>query len=211
MSRLSDTRILVLIPAAAALNMVIGYVVGNAVPTLPIPLYLDSLGTVLAGLLAGPLVGALTGVLANTALAVLNQPSWLAFALPAGIIGILAGLAGERGLVQLGSAKGLARTLLVGLGVGLVAAAISAPIAAYVFGGATGAIGPDALVAYFRSLGSSVLTASYYQSLISDSADKVLTFGLIWAALKATSPRAIARYPSGPRLLGHDRPAGSEG
>lgn len=204
MNRLSSTRVQVLVPVAAALNGAVGYVVGNYPLPLPVPLYLDSLGTVLAGLLAGPLAGALAGVLANVVLAVVNQPSWLLFALPAAVIGALAGLAGDRGVVRLRASAGLARTLLLGLGVGVVAAAIAAPIAAYVFGGATGAVGPDALVAYFRAIGHDVLTASFYQSLLSDSVDKVVTFGLVWAALGALSPRLVRRYPNGPRLLGED-------
>lgn len=201
MNRLSDPRVQVLVPVAAALNGAVGYVVGNY-PLLPFPLYLDSLGTVLAGLLAGPLAGVLTGVLANVVLAVINQPSWLLFALPAAVIGALAGLAGDRGALRLRTPAGLARALLVGLGVGVVAAAISAPIAAYVFGGATGAVGPDALVAYLRTLGHDLVTASFYQSLASDSVDKVLSFGLVWAALGSLSPRLVRRYPNGPRLLG---------
>jgi len=202
MAPLSETRVQVLIPMAAALNGVIGYVVGNYPLPVPVPLYLDSLGTVLAGLLAGPLAGALTGVLANVVLAVLNQPNWLLFAFPAAIIGVLAGLAGKRGTIRLRTPAGLARTLAVGLGVGLVAAAISAPIAAFVFGGTTGAVGPDVLVMVFRALGNDILTASYYQSLLSDSIDKVLTFGLVWAALGALSTRLVRRYPNGTRLLG---------
>lgn len=211
MARLTETRVQVLIPLAAALNGVVGYVVGNYPLPLPVPLYLDSLGTVLAGLLAGPLAGVLTGVLANVVLAVVNQPSWLLFALPAALIGALAGLAGDRGFVRLAKPLDLATTLGVGLGVGLVAAVISAPIAAYVFGGATGAIGPDALVVYLRALGNDVLTATFYQSLLSDSVDKVLTFGLIWAALRALSPRLVRRYPNGARLLGesHDASTGA--
>lgn len=211
MNRIAETRVQVLVPLAAAVNGAVGYLVGNYPLPVPVPLYLDSLGTVLAGLLAGPLAGALTGVLANLVLAIVNQPSWALFALPAAIIGVLAGVAGDRGLVRLRAPLGLAAALAVGLGVGLVAAALSAPIAAYVFGGTTGAIGPDALVVYFRALGHDVLRASFYQSLLSDSVDKVLTFGLVWAALGALSPRLVRRYPNGARLLGEplDAPPGA--
>jgi energy-coupling factor transport system substrate-specific component len=57
-----DTRTIVLIPIAIAINIVLGQTVGNA---LHIPIYLDSIGTILVGVLAGPLPGLVTGLLTN--------------------------------------------------------------------------------------------------------------------------------------------------
>ena len=57
-----DTRTIVLIPIAIAINIVLGQTVGNA---LHIPIYLDSIGTILVGVLAGPIPGLVTGLLAN--------------------------------------------------------------------------------------------------------------------------------------------------
>ena len=45
-------------PVAIAINIVLGYTVQNV---LKLPIYLDSIGTILVGVLAGPLAGALTG------------------------------------------------------------------------------------------------------------------------------------------------------
>ncbi|MER3514632.1 MAG: ECF transporter S component, partial [Chloroflexota bacterium] len=47
----------VMIPVAIAINIA----VGQLIFALKIPLYLDSIGTVLVGVLAGPWAGALTG------------------------------------------------------------------------------------------------------------------------------------------------------
>src|SRR3972149_5342311 len=55
------TLTLVMIPVAIALNIA----VGQLIYALKIPLYMDSIGTVLVGVLAGPWAGALTGLLAN--------------------------------------------------------------------------------------------------------------------------------------------------
>ena len=57
-----DTRTIVLIPIAIALNIILGQAVAAA---LKMPIYLDSIGTILVGVLAGPLAGALTGLLSN--------------------------------------------------------------------------------------------------------------------------------------------------
>jgi energy-coupling factor transport system substrate-specific component len=57
-----DTRTIVLIPIAIAINIILGQTVAAA---LKIPIYLDSIGTILVGVLAGPFAGALTGGLTN--------------------------------------------------------------------------------------------------------------------------------------------------
>jgi hypothetical protein len=57
-----DTRTIVLIPIAIAINIVLGQTVASA---LKIPIYLDSIGTILVGILAGPIPGLVTGALSN--------------------------------------------------------------------------------------------------------------------------------------------------
>src|SRR5699024_8209198 len=56
-------RTLSLIPVALALNIITGQVIGTM--GLPLPLYMDSIGTVLVGALAGPWAGLVTGVLSS--------------------------------------------------------------------------------------------------------------------------------------------------
>jgi energy-coupling factor transport system substrate-specific component len=63
-----------------------------------------------------------------------------------------------------------------------VAAAISAPIAAGVFGGVTGT-GVDALVALYRTLGLSVLQSAFAQGLTSDPLDKTMSYTIVFAIL----------------------------
>ncbi|MEK7785105.1 MAG: ECF transporter S component, partial [Chloroflexota bacterium] len=55
------TVTLVMIPVAIAINIA----VGQTIYTLKVPLYVDSIGTILVGVLAGPWAGALTGLLSN--------------------------------------------------------------------------------------------------------------------------------------------------
>ena len=61
-----------------------------------------------------------------------------------------------------------------------MAAAISAPIAAGVFGGVTGG-GTDALVALFRTLGLSVFQSAFAQGLTSDPLDKTISYTIVFA------------------------------
>ena len=101
-SRQFDTRTIVLMPLAIALNIVLGQAVGAA---LKIPIYLDSIGTILVGALAGPIPGAITGFLANTLWTYVVPPPFHsdisgAFAIVAAIIGLLAGAFGRFGWLR---------------------------------------------------------------------------------------------------------------
>ena len=84
---------------------------------------------------------------------------------------------------------------------GIVAALVSAPIAAYVFGGVTGS-GVDVLVAALRQGGADVLSASLGQGLISDPIDKTITSFVVFIIIASLSPRLLARFPNGERLVG---------
>lgn len=94
-----DTRTIVLIPIAIAINIVLGQTVGTA---LKIPIYLDSIGTILVGVLAGPIPGLVTGLLANLIWTyVLPAPFHsdyaAAFAVVAAEIGFVSGVLGQLG------------------------------------------------------------------------------------------------------------------
>jgi len=97
-----DTRTIVLIPIAIAINIVLGQTVGAA---LKIPIYLDSIGTILVAVLAGPIAGAVTGGLANLIWTyVLPAPFHSDYAAPFFIvaveIGLLAGIFGKLGFFR---------------------------------------------------------------------------------------------------------------
>ncbi len=270
---LTATRTLVLMPVAIALNVALGSTVQQA---LKLPLYLDSLGTVIAGVLGGPLVGAVTGLLSDLIWAYVLPPPLAAptagpFAVTAAIVGLLAGVFGRAGLFRIrpvadrrslllalvaslvvlmlalytfsrayGSPQtfstvtgnpaasfaasrlafgfislvfgglviwtlfwrrdaGALLALTCGLLTGLAAALVSAPIAAYVFGGVTG-FGGDALVAAFRAAGASLFQATLQQGLLSDPLDKMVTFLIAFLVLAGLPRRVVSRFPNGDRL-----------
>lgn len=97
-----DTRTVVLMPIAIAINIILGQAVAAA---LKIPIYLDSIGTILVGALAGPIPGALTGMLANLLWTYVVPPPFHSdiaapFAISAVVIGLLAGISGRIGLLR---------------------------------------------------------------------------------------------------------------
>jgi len=94
------TRVITLIPVAIAINIVLGYTVQTV---LKLPIYLDSIGTILVGVLAGPIAGLVTGVASNLIWQYapgIGGGTIGPFAIVAGVIGILAGLWGYLGVYR---------------------------------------------------------------------------------------------------------------
>ena len=266
MSGMFSTRVIALMPAAIAINIVLGYTVQTV---LKLPIYLDSIGTILVGVLAGPIAGALTGILSNLIwqyLPGIGGGTIGPYAVVAGVIGLLAGVWGYLGVFRprpasggvlygaaiLGAAIvaflawriysspvyggdpsiggygpgvyvvigaiGVIATLAVaafivyrrdaggawvaaaGALTGIIAAVVSAPISAYLFGGVTGS-GTDLIVAALRQGGADVFNASLGQGLFSDPIDKTITSFIVFMIISSLSPRIVARFPLGDRLV----------
>ncbi len=116
LSRQFSTRVIVLMPVAIAINIVLGYTVQTV---LKLPIYLDSIGTILVGVLAGPIAGALTGFLSNIIWQYapgIGGGTIGPFAVTAAVIGLLAGLWGYLGVYRPRPAEGsrLAGSALIG-------------------------------------------------------------------------------------------------
>jgi hypothetical protein len=122
LSRQFTLRVIVLMPFAIAINIVLGQTVAAA---LKIPIYLDSIGTILVGVLAGPVAGAATGFLANILWSYVIPPPFqyppaAAFAVVAAVIGIAAGLAGRWGLMRPRTNRSTGQLVIAGLLVGAI-------------------------------------------------------------------------------------------
>jgi len=122
LSRQFTLRVIVLMPFAIAINIVLGQTVAAA---LKIPIYLDSIGTILVGVLAGPVAGAATGFLANILWSYVIPPPFqyppaAAFAVVAAVIGIAAGLAGRWGLMRPRTNRSTGQLVIAGVLVGAI-------------------------------------------------------------------------------------------
>jgi hypothetical protein len=124
-SRDLSTGTLALMPVAIAINIAIG----SIIYALRLPIYLDSVGTVLVGALAGPWAGALTGLLANLIWSLLPIPGGAGpisafFAPVAAVIGLMAGFWAGRGVFRLRTDDSRVGQFLA-LAVGVAAAGIA--------------------------------------------------------------------------------------
>lgn len=180
-----NTMTWVLIPVAIAINVVIGEIVA----LLKLPVYLDSIGTVLVAALCGPWAGALTGALSNTIWGLLIDPNALPWWPVALFIGFVAGWCARGGLF-----KSWWKVAIAGFLVALTAALVSTPIAVYIYGGIT-ASGSSFLTAYLLQTGQSLLPAVLITNNVVEPFDKISTSLLAFAIIQGLSTRFLARFP----------------
>jgi energy-coupling factor transport system substrate-specific component len=185
-------RQLALIPSAVALNAAAGWVVKS----LGLPIYLDTIGTVLAAALAGPWVGVVTGVVGQVVFALsTGDMMWLPFAVVQVIIALLAALAARRG-----GFRSLGVSAAWGALVGLAAGAASAVISYAVFRGVT-ATGVTAVTTLLSGLGLTLAQSVTLASVGTDLVDKLLVLVLVGVALRSLPRRVAARFPWAQRAV----------
>lgn len=174
----------VLIPVAIAINIAIGQIVA----LLKLPVFLDSIGTVLVGIICGPWAGALTGALSNTIWGLFNPDSlpWWPVAF---FIGLVAGFCANAGLF-----KNWWKVIVSGFLIALTAAITSTPIAVYLYGGIT-ASGSSFITAYLLQTGQDVVSAVLSTSFLVEPVDKIATAMLAYAIVQGLSKRLVARFP----------------
>jgi energy-coupling factor transport system substrate-specific component len=180
-----STFTFVLIAVAIVLNIV----VGQLVSLLKLPVFLDSIGTVLVGVLAGPWAGGLAGLLTNLIWGVISSPVAAAFAPVAMVIGIAAGLCARYGLFRtwwLAVTSGVIITVFNSIA--------AVPIRLYMFGGITGS-GADFFTAYMLALGNDLFGSVVVMVFTSNLLDKVVTALIAWGVVKAMPGRTTARFP----------------
>lgn len=175
--------------ALMAVAIVLNIVLGQLVSLLKLPIFLDSIGTVLVALLAGPWAGGLTGLLTNLIWGLISDPVAAAFAPVAMIIGIVAGLCAKYGLF-----KKWWQAILSGAIITVALSFVAIPIRVYMFGGVTGS-GADFVVAYLLATGKDLFSAVLITVISNNLVDKVVTALLAWGIVKGLPRRFTARFP----------------
>jgi PAS domain S-box-containing protein len=169
-----------------ALNVVVGQLVRNV---FQLPVFLDSIGTILAGALAGPLAGAAVGAASNLIWGIVfGDPGIMPYAITAACIGIAAATA-----ATLGAFRTLPGAVLAGLITGVMAALVSAPITAYVQQAVSGP-GQVALRDILASTGDNALKVITLEGFVSDPVDKALSFAVVYLILRALPANVLQPF-----------------
>lgn len=180
-----NTMTWVLIPVAIAINVVIGQIV----VLLKLPVYLDSIGTVLVGVLCGPVAGLVTGTLSNIIWGLAIDPNAFPWFPVAAAIGLVAGLCANAGLF-----KNWWKVVITGFLIALAAAIVSTPIAVYLYGGIT-ASGSSFITAYLLQTGRGLIESVFSTNFLVEPVDKISTALLAFAIIEGLSARYLARFP----------------
>jgi len=181
-----STMAWVLIPVAIAINIVIGQVV----IWLKLPVYLDSIGTVLVGVLCGPWAGALAGALSNTVAGIIFDPGWWPWIPVAAAIGLTAGLCANVGFF-----KTWWKVAVTGFLIALAATVVGSPIAVLL--GGISASGSSLITAFLLQTGKGILESVLTTNFIVEPIDKISTSLLAFAIIDGLSARYLARFPHG--------------
>lgn len=178
-----STVTLALIAFAIVLNMA----VGQLVSMLKLPIFLDSIGTILVGILAGPIAGGIAGLVTNLIWGLISSPVAAAFSPVAMVIGIVAGLCAKYGLFQ-----SWWKVLIAGVIITVFNAIVAVPIRLYMFGGITGS-GVDFMTAYMLALGKDLFGSVVVTVFTSNLLDKVVTVFIAWGIVKALPKRTVSQ------------------
>lgn len=180
-----STKSLALIPIAVGINL-IG---GTLCSALKLPLFLDTVGTLIVACLAGPWAAALTGLLANVFLAIVANPVYFPYAVVSVLVGFTAGLMARAGMFR----KPLG-VVLVWLSVTLVNSVSASLITSFVFGGATGVTGTSVLTAAFVVALKDVLLSVFSSALIENLVDKGVSVLIAYTIWRKIPKRLLSQY-----------------
>ncbi|MDI8082516.1 ECF transporter S component, partial [Salmonella enterica subsp. enterica serovar Kentucky] len=165
-----SSQSLVLIVIAIAINM-IG---GQLISMLKLPIFLDSIGTLISAVLLGPFIGMLTGLLTNLLWGLLTDPIAAAFAPVAMVIGLVAGW-----LARAGWFRTLPKVIVSGVVITLAVTLVAVPLRTALFGGVTGS-GADLFVAWMHSMGQNLVESVAITVIGANLVDKILTAIIVW-------------------------------
>ena len=157
---------------------------------LKLPVYLDSIGTILAGGLLGPLYGAAAGLGSGLISGIIADVYSFYYIPVAVITGLLSGLLFKKSLF-----KG-PKMLLGTAALTVPGTIVSASITAFLFGGITSS-GSSLLVQLFRHLGFSLVASSFAVQIITDYADRLISCALVRVVMACMSKQMKMKLNGG--------------
>ena len=166
-----------------AMNIVLGIITS----ALGIPLYLDTLGTVLSAAIIGPVPGIIVGALSNIITGLMYSVSDIPFCLVNMAVGLIVGLVAKKFKFTIVSA------VITGLVLSFVCPAIGTPIGIYVYGGLNGSAS-DVLVMYLVQAVKDIFQASFLRNVGSNLIDKIGTCIVGWALIRAIPMRFLENF-----------------
>jgi len=176
--------LLATIPLATGLNIAIGAVVY----ALKLPLYVDAVGTILTTVLLGWVAGAVVGVLGFAITSLTLNPLAIYFSGTQAAIAIFVWFMNKKGFFKPGY-----KIIVTGVGLGIVAAVVSAPVIVGLFQGVTGT-GATFIVGYLASTGKTILQSVLLAGIGIEPVDKTLQCLLALWIIRSLPKGVLSRF-----------------
>ena len=176
---------LLLLPAAIGIN----YIGKLFAQLLNLPLWLDSIGTLLASMLGGPIIGAAAGLINNVLYGVLLDPVSFVYGLTSVAMGLLVGSMSYKGYLE-----NWRKVLFMSAFVALAAAVVSTPLNIIFWGGETGIEWADSLAGIIHGSVPVVWLSSFIAELAVDVPDKIISVFLSFAIYKSLPKNMLKVY-----------------
>lgn len=177
---------ILLIPVCVAINIV-GFQLAQL---LRLPIYIDTIGTILVGIIAGPWIAILTGLLTNCINAIFN-PVYLPYSIVNMAIGLTAAILSRNKMFGK-----LWKICISGIIIALVATFTASPITVILFGGITGNAS-SMITAGFLATGHEIWTAVISTHFITESIDKILGVVISLLIIRRISSRYLSKLKYG--------------
>ncbi len=174
-----------------AFGIVLNLVPAAVIAALKLPVYVDAIGTILLTLTLGLRAGILTGVASFLLGGITQNPVMPFFCGTQFFIALYVHMVAKRGWF-----RDLRHIIPSGIGLGLVAAVVSAPVIVAVFGGLTGS-GASLIAAFLLATGKSVLQSAVLSGLAAEPLDKSVQCLIVFWLLKGIPKSVLSRFRSG--------------
>lgn len=184
---IQSRQAIAIIPLGIAMNIALGTIIH----TLKLPIFLDAVGTITVTLLLGMRSGIAVGVLSFLIGGLLTDPVLPWFCGTQVIIAVYTHI-----IARYGGFKSIFRTILSGLGLGVVAAIASAPVIVMLFGGITGS-GSSLVVAFLLKSGQGIIKSVLLSGLASEPLDKTLQCLLAMWILRGLPKSILQNFTNG--------------
>lgn len=173
--RLRGTYIAIMIPLGVAIN----YVGGQIASSLGLPIYLDSIGTVIVAAIMGPWVGAISGALYNIISGLIGgNVMGSLFAICNIGSGLIVGF-----MARYNKFRTIPHVLIATAAVAVWNALTGAPIAMIVYGGIDGNTGTNLMIAGLQAFGQDLAGAAFIARIPTNLLDKGIACFIAWIIL----------------------------
>ncbi len=169
-----DTKKMIMIALAVAIN-----IVGSKIALfLHLPIFLDSIGTMLSAIALGPMAGGFTALVGGLINGALGDVYAIYFSISGVIMGVIAGLLFHN------KNNSFPNVLWKCLVVTLPASAVSACIETFLFGGITSAAVTTFIVQVLSTTALKLFGGAFVTQAVTDYIDKLIAIVLVLASLK---------------------------